>query len=109
MCGAQIFPQILRIAGIPQAIHAKTDENDAITLGSIFADRPENEFLHAVATFERLQAGKPGTIDRNTTIGKLRATTRRNITEGTIDLLALTGVPSERTRVFLSAYARANP
>ena len=109
MCGAQIFPQILRIAGIPQAIHAKTDENDAITLGSIFADRPENEFLHSVATFERLQAGKPGTIDRNTTIGELRATTRKNITEGTVTLLSLTGVPAEKTRAFLDTYARVNP
>lgn len=109
MCLIKVFPRILDLAKVPKALHAKTDENDAITLGSIFADRRENEFLHAVVTFERLQAGKPGTIDRDTTIGELRATTRRNITEGTIDLLALTGVPTERTRAFLDAYARANP
>ena len=109
MCGAQIFPQILRLAGIPQALHAKTDENDAVTLGQIFADRPEVEFLHAITTFERLKAGKPRTITRHTTIGELRATTRMNIVEGTVTLLSLTGVPDERTRAFLATYAMANP
>lgn len=109
MCGAQIFPQILRIAGVPQTLHARTDENDAVTLGSIFADRPEAEFLHAVAVFERFEAGTPGAVTRDTTIGELRAVTRQNIIDGTVDMLSHHGVPPERTRAFLATYAMANP
>jgi hypothetical protein len=109
MCGANIFPRILHLAGIPDALHARNDENDAVTLGSIFADRSEAEFLHAVATFERFEAGRPGTITRETTIGELRATTRAKITDENLHHLSLTGIPAEKAKAFLDTHSGTSP
>lgn len=109
MCGANIFPQILTRARIPKTLHAKTTENNSVTLGQIFTDRPESEFLHAVKILEQFEAGQPGSITCHTTIGELRATTRAKITEGTINLLTLAGKSAEKTKAFLDTYATANP
>lgn len=96
MCGANIFPQILRIAGIPQTLHAKTKGNDSVTLGQAFVDRPESEFLHAVRIFEQFKAGEQGGITRETTIGELRATTRERIAQEVVERLGLIGSPIDK-------------
>ncbi|MDQ5961460.1 MAG: hypothetical protein QG581_381 [Patescibacteria group bacterium] len=102
MCGANIFPQILRIAGIPETLHARTIGNDSVTLGQAFVDRPESEFLHAVRIFEQFKAGKRGSITRETTIGELRTATRENIIDENIQYLSLTGSAAETMRTRLA-------
>lgn len=109
MCGANIFPQILRIAGIPETLHAKTIGNDSVTLGQAFADRSESEFLHAVQIFEQFEAGKRGDITRETTIGELRAATREKIAQSIIERLGLTGRLAERTHQLLLQQSQATP
>ncbi len=102
MCGANIFPKILQIAGIPETLYARTKENDSVTLGQAFVDRPESEFLHAVRILEQLKAGERGNITRETTIGELRAATQRNIVNENIEHLALEGPAAEAMRTRLA-------
>lgn len=102
MCGAQIFPAILRnlatIAGIvPEAI-SSTD-----TIATIFASKPE-KFADALAFLEKLCPDANATAE--TTIDALRAATRDRIIEDNALIASETFcVPLKQARAFITAHS----
>jgi len=100
-----IFPRILRHAGIPKELRTITPANDAATLGQIFADRPENDFLTAVAVFGQFEVDIGKTITRGTAIGELRAATRKRIVDDNAALVSqlFKDIPVAMARRFIEA------
>jgi len=100
-----IFPRILRHAGIPKELGAVTPENDAATLGQIFADKPEGDFLAAVAVLEQFKVDIGKAITKETAIGELRAATRKRIVDDNATLVSqlFKGIPVAMARRFIEA------
>lgn len=104
MCMSGIFPRILIHADIPKELGTIAPENDAVTLGQIFADRPESDFLAAVAIFEQFEIDTGKAITRDTAIGELRAATRKRIVDDNAALAAhILNIPIDTARRFIEA------
>lgn len=104
MCGTNIFPNILKHAGIPLTFKDIMPENNAATLRQIFADRPEKDFLTAAAVFTQFETKVPGGITLDTTIGELRAATRKRIIADNAELASqITGLPANAVQGLIEA------